>query len=187
MTDDLAKDRAPAPPDLPRAVRGIGRVFAVVAGALTMLLMLLTVVDIGMRQLAGTGLPVTLEVTEVALVAVVFLGMTGAQLSHTHVSTPVLVDRLSPRRRHLARGLGLLVVSLLVAWLVWSTTMTGLASWRSGEFRFGLVQFPVWPAKLIIPIGATGFLLVLVSECVASWAAVVRGRADGGPEARHGD
>ena len=43
MTDDLAKDRAPAPPDLPRAVRGIGRVFAVVAGALTMLLMLLTV------------------------------------------------------------------------------------------------------------------------------------------------
>lgn len=175
-TDEQTAAPARPPATAPRSLRAIGTGMSIVAGVGTVLLMLLTVVDVTLRQLGGRGVGFTLEVTEVVLVAVVFAGMASAQLSRSHVQTPILTDHLPPRWADAARFAGLVVAVALMTWLTVMTLRSGLTSLRAGEFRFGLVRFPVWPAKLVIPVGAAGFTLVLLSDCVSAGRALVRGR-----------
>jgi TRAP-type C4-dicarboxylate transport system permease small subunit len=175
--DQTAGSTRSRSPSVPVALRALGTAMAAVAGAGVVVLMLLTVVDVLLRQSGGQGLGFTLEVTEVVLVAVVFAGMTSAQLSRSHVQTPILTDRLPPRWAAVARFVGLAIAVALTAWMTVATLRAGLTSFHRGEFRFGLVRFPVWPAKLIIPVGVAGFTLVLLSECVGAARAVLRGFA----------
>jgi TRAP-type C4-dicarboxylate transport system permease small subunit len=141
---------------------------AFVAGLGIVGLMLLTVADVALRKLAGRGIPGTLEISEVALVAVVFAALMAAEVNNVHVRTPILVERLSGRVANLAKMLGLVPAALFVSWAAWLTAMEGLASMERGEFRFGIVAVPVWPAKLVIPIGLAGLAVALMVKVVTA-------------------
>jgi TRAP-type mannitol/chloroaromatic compound transport system permease small subunit len=64
--------------------------------------------------------------------------------------------------------LGLVPAALFVSWAAWLTAMEGLASMERGEFRFGIVAVPVWPAKLVIPIGLAGLAVALMAKVVTA-------------------
>ena len=171
---DVSEATAPtAPPRSPanvvtRAVRGMSSALAFVAGLGIVGLMLLTVADVALRKFAGRGLPGTLEISEVALVAVVFAALMAAEVNNVHVRTPILVERMSGRVANLANLLGLVPATLFVSWAAWLTAMEGLASMERGEFRFGIVAVPVWPAKLVIPIGLAGLAVALIAKVVTA-------------------
>jgi TRAP-type C4-dicarboxylate transport system permease small subunit len=151
-----------------RAVRGMSSALAFVAGLGIVGLMLLTVADVALRKFAGRGIPGTLEISEVALVAVVFAALMAAEVNNVHVRTPILVERLSDRVANLAKLLGLVPATLFVSWAAWLTAVEGLASTERGEFRFGIVAVPVWPAKLVIPIGLAGLAVALMAKVVTA-------------------
>jgi TRAP-type C4-dicarboxylate transport system permease small subunit len=164
----MAQDSPPTGTDRrdPRPIRLVANGLAVLAGMAVVALMLLTVVDVFKRKFFGQGLTFAPEVTEIALVATVFLGMMAAQFAGAHVRTPVVTQRLRGRWQPGARLLGLVIAVGLVAWTTVVTLDYGLESWRTGEFRFGLARVPVWPAKLAIPIGMAGLTLALLVEAV---------------------
>ena len=182
---DVSEATAPtAPPRssanvVTRAVRGMSSALAFVAGLGIVGLMLLTVADVALRKFAGRGIPGTLEISEVALVAVVFAALMAAEVNNVHVRTPILVERMSGRVANLANLLGLVPATLFVSWAAWLTAMEGLASMERGEFRFGIVAVPVWPAKLVIPIGLAGLAVALIAKVVT---AVRRARLGRPPE-----
>jgi TRAP-type C4-dicarboxylate transport system permease small subunit len=144
----------------------VGSVLAMLAGLSIVVLMVLTVVDVFKRKFFGHGLTFAPEVTEVALVALVFLGMMAAQFSGAHVRTPVVTGRLKGWWQSGARLAGLTIAVLLMGWMTIVTLDYGLESWRTGEFRFGLARVPVWPAKLAIPLGTAGLTTALLVEAV---------------------
>lgn len=171
---DVSESTAPSEPArrpqnvVTRAVRGMSSALAFVAGLGIVGLMLLTVADVALRKLAGRGIPGTLEISEVALVGVVFAALMAAEVNNVHVRTPILVERLSGRVANLAKMLGLVPAALFVSWAAWLTAMEGLASMERGEFRFGIVAVPVWPAKLVIPIGLAGLAVALMVKVVTA-------------------
>lgn len=171
---DVSESTAPSEPArrpqnvVTRAVRGMSSALAFVAGLGIVGLMLLTVADVALRKLAGRGIPGTLEISEVALVGVVFAALMAAEVNNVHVRTPILVERLSGRVANLAKMLGLVPAALFVSWAAWLTAMEGLASMERGEFRFGIVAVPVWPAKLVIPIGLAGLAVALMAKVVTA-------------------
>lgn len=148
----------------PRWLVITGTVFSALAGLGIFVLMALTVFDVGRRDLEGHGVKGVVEISEVLLAIVAFLGMLGAQLNGQHIKSPIVTNRLPDRSAHLTRAVGSLLACGLAAWATWLTVGVAKNSIASGEYRFGLVQVPLWPAKVAIPLGLGCFALALALD-----------------------
>lgn len=145
-------------------IRLISTVLAIIAALCVLAMMGITVADVASRTATGRSVPGAQEVSEQLVVALVFLGMAYAYYRHEHVAVSICVRALPVRPRAVFRLLGRAIMLGLVIWMIWAT---GESAWRSfmrGEFRFGLLQVPVWPARAAIPIGLTAFALQALSE-----------------------
>lgn len=130
-----------------------------VGGALTIVLMVLTVTDVIVRKVTGTGVPGNVEYGEVLLVICVFLGLGAAQMNGDHISTSLVTSRLSPNVRRAVRAIGFLVGVTVAVVLLVASVQVAMDSVIDGEYRFGLVGVPMWPARVAVAIGALMFLL----------------------------
>lgn len=135
------------------------------------LLMLPTVADVTHRKLLGPSLPGALEISEIGVVFIAYLAMAAALHRGAHISTPILTSRLRPAAARAARLVGMVVVWALLALMVWGAAGIAAESYSVGEFRFGLVQVPIWPAKLIVPVGLFLMLVELTIQIVREFAA----------------
>jgi len=161
LSDMPASSTGSVAEDLPRGLRVVSSVLATIAGTAIIGLMLITVVDIYLRERGRPGVAGIIEWTEVLLVAVVVAGLMTAEINRVHVRTDVLTSRLRPFARHLVRGIGLAVVTGFALWFVYATWTTAQASYELREVRPGIAEVPIWPAKLAIPVGFLGLGTIL--------------------------
>lgn len=133
------------------------------------ILILLTAVDVSGRLLRNRPVPGIIEFAEVLLVALIWLGIAQAQRTDAHVSVTLLVSRL-PRRVSLAvRAAGLTVMLVIVVWLSVLAIQQAEASVASGEYRWGLMRVPIWPARIAVALGLLALLLETVISLVKMW------------------
>lgn len=162
----------------PRTARWLGRMsvgLATVAGAAILLLMFATVADVASRKGGGGGIAGVVEWTEVLLVVVIFAGMMGAELSGAHIrGMSFLTDREHSIVAPLLRCFGSAASALVLAWAVGATSDEALESIKLGEFRMGLIQVPIWPAKLAIPIGLAGFAALMTYRAFSQFREALR-------------
>ncbi len=76
-----------------------------------------------------------------------------------HIRIEILYDYLPPKLKVLARMVALLCFVAFVGVLVWQATWMGWNSFRSRELLAGAFRIPLYPFKIMIPIGAFLFLL----------------------------
>lgn len=154
-----------------RAIRFLTRLGYWVAVAATLLLMLLGGLDVIATQFLGTPIPAALELQEVLLAAMIFMGLAHVQEKRQHISVEIVVSRFSQATR---RRLNLLV-------LVASVFVLGVIAWRSGVLALSSIEmretagaslaFPIYPAKVLVALGAALACL----ECVRQIACWFRG------------
>lgn len=123
--------------------------------------MVSTAADVTSRQVTGSSIPGVVEYSEVLMVGLIFLGLAYAQRVGAHIGVDLVTERMPVRVAHLVRSVGLVIAIGVVAIMGWETLEVALRSFESREFRFGLVQVPIWPARLLIPIGLGALLLEL--------------------------
>ncbi|SEQ82184.1 TRAP transporter small permease [Thalassovita taeanensis] len=106
----------------PKGRFSLRTLLACLGGVLLLGMMGLTVVDVIGRYLFNAPLLGAMELTEVILAAVIFLGLTAVSLSDGHVTVDLLTDRM-PIRWHPWRlaltGVFSGVVLSVVAWRIW--------------------------------------------------------------------
>lgn len=105
--------------------------------------------------LTATPVPAAFEFMATMMVVNVFLGISLGQARRRHVRVELLI-KILPRPLQiasdvLAHGLSLALFTL-IAWFGWQS---GLHSTNVGEYTAGLIQYPVWPARLVLAFGAT--------------------------------
>lgn len=147
-------------------VQAVSRAFSWLAGFFVLVLMLLVVMEVMARDVFETTLGGTIEISEVLLVFLVFLGIAFAQQEGAHVNTNLVTSRLPERRAALVRATGMVLASLVLFVAAWATADRGWASMQAGEARFGLRSVPVWPARLIVPVG---FVLLGLESLFTAW------------------
>ncbi|MGM7669217.1 TRAP transporter small permease [Microbacterium sp. A93] len=147
---------------LERATLVVEPVLRTIASIGVLLLMIATVVDVSMRTLAGHGVPGVIEITEVLLVVTVFLAMMSSGRDGQHIRVTLLTDRLPEAAARLVRSIGLVLSLMIVGWLTWATIDKAIVSLRTAEYRFGLINVPIWPARVAIPIGLVCLAIVLI-------------------------
>lgn len=161
-----------------RLIRTLSICFAIAAALCVVGMMGLTVIDVANRSVTGRSVPGAQEISEQLIVALVFLGMAFAYYRKEHVAVTMCTRALPIRTRGPVRLLGRCVLLGLVFWLIWATGHEALRSYAQGEFRFGLLQVPVWPARAAIPIGLAALALQVMAEMATLIGNIRAGRDD---------
>jgi TRAP-type C4-dicarboxylate transport system permease small subunit len=160
-----------------QGIQIVTRVFSWISGAFILVLMLLVVLEVFLRDVFSTTIGGTIEISEVMLAFLVFLGVAYAQQSSAHVNTNLVTSRIPPRVAGVVRTVGLVIAALVMLWAAWASAGRGWDSFQAGEARFGLRSVPVWPARLIIPVG---FALLALETLFTAHDAWRSGRPTGG-------
>lgn len=156
---------------LVKVIQSISRFLAIISALATLILMLLTVVDVFSRMGGGGSIPGLLELSEVALVFVVFCGIAFGQQHRTHVAVSLLTARLPENLGRVLVSIGLVVIMVIFVWATYATGVQAIESTMRQESRFGITAVPIWPSRILIPVGF-GLLLL---ETLIQLIQVVKG------------
>ena len=142
---------------------------ALLGGIAVFSLMLLAVVSVNGRNFANSPLPGYVDWIEQAMPLISFVGISYTQRLGGHIRMDILIGRLRGRALWLVELISTLVMLALMLLLVWGTFAHFQ---RAFDFNAPLwsrdssmdISLPLWPSKLIVPIGFSVLSLRLVLQ-----------------------
>jgi TRAP-type transport system small permease protein len=147
-----------------RLVGRISLTAAVLAAASGVVLMIAVVADVATRTATGGSLPGMVDVAESMLVVMTYLGLAYGERTGQQIRTSVLTDRCPPGVAFALRTGSMVAMFLVVAWLTWASVGRAVESTTSREYRFGLIHWPLYPARIVVALGFAALLLVVVEK-----------------------
>ena len=135
------------------SVRRVSDVLGWIAMVFMAILMFGVTADVAARAIYGQSVPGLFEMSELSMVMVVFLGLGWTLRDDAHIRVTMLTDRLSGRRRRLVEGVAWLCAALVFLLLAWPSTQEAAYSFSIREFRWGVVQIPIWWTKIALAAG----------------------------------
>lgn len=131
------------------------------------LIMVMTTADVTKRFILGSSLQGSVEVCEILLVILAFLGLAWAEVTNTHVRTDIIFERL-PRKMKPSVNLFAHLISIAVlVFFVYATTLHAKSQFIIGEVAWtGTSQIELWPARFTIVLGLIAFCIVKLVEMV---------------------
>jgi TRAP-type C4-dicarboxylate transport system permease small subunit len=160
---------------LNRALRRFNAVLHSAAGVTMVLLMLWTVADIAGRSLFSRPLPGTVELTELAVVVLVYLGLARAEDENAHISADLLYVRFGERAQQLVRVFAGIVSLGVVSILTWRLFVFA-GQMDAGGYSTGVLRIPIYPVAMLGVLGSAAFTLAVLSNLVDSIQTAVRSR-----------
>jgi TRAP-type C4-dicarboxylate transport system permease small subunit len=153
--------------------------FMVVVSISLASIMLITVVDVVSRYALNAPLGWAYDViTEYLLVAAFFLSLSYVMRIGGHMGLDFLVRRAaSPPIRNVASLVGDLLTFLMGAGMFYGGLMIAWSAWQGGDVITGAVEFPTWPSRVLVPIGAGVFCLRMLHRMGCTLEAWRRGVA----------
>jgi TRAP-type mannitol/chloroaromatic compound transport system permease small subunit len=116
------------------------------------LLMFTMVLDALGRKLVST-VPGAFETSKALMVLTAFLPQAYTQMRRGHIWIDIFVQGYPKKTQGFLTGMGALLGSAAFGLLAW---LTGQVAWEStlvGEFESGIINFPTWPVRWLIPVG----------------------------------
>ncbi|MCW4385493.1 TRAP transporter small permease [Salinibacterium sp. SYSU T00001] len=147
-----------------RVFRPATKWFAIVSAVLCGALALLLTAEVVMRASTGGSIRGLFEIAELGLVMTVFLGLAQAEVNGTHVRVTLLTDRLRPAVANRLRGVALLLACLFLGWMSIELIERAIDSFIGGEYRTGLLNFPVWPSRAFVAFGTSLLTVVMLAK-----------------------
>jgi TRAP-type C4-dicarboxylate transport system permease small subunit len=160
--------------DGPRVLKGlvekIGNVLAVIAGvALTVTMLAMTVDAVG-RKTVGP-LPGAYEASMALLVLVMFLPQAFTERKGAHISVDLLTRHLPFKLSSYLRGMGAVLGMAVFILVTWLGVGKAYHATLSGETWPGIVNFPVWPFRWVVPLGSGALVLQYLLTAIEMFSA----------------
>ncbi|WP_130650759.1 TRAP transporter small permease [Egicoccus halophilus] len=158
--------------------QGLARVTMVLhvgAGVTLVALLAWTVTDIVGRSFFGNPLRGTVELTELAVVVLVYLGLARVESQDAHISVDLLYVRLGRRAQLGLRAFAGVVGFLVVAVMTWRLYVYA-GQLDAGGYTTGIRRVPLYPVALLGVAGAAAFGLSILTNLVLVVRSLVRGR-----------
>ncbi len=153
---------------LRRVVFAATQVLAFLAVICIVVALVATVADVTRRSLSGQSVKGVIELGEVLMVAIVFLGLGYAESRGAHVSMTAVVRRMPPKTAAVLNVLGQVLMIFVVGWMAFVTADRAIESVAAQEYRFGLVPVLVWPARIAIAVGLAAYVFTLMFRLLDS-------------------
>jgi TRAP-type C4-dicarboxylate transport system permease small subunit len=144
------------------------------------LLAALGVADIFGTTILTMPVPSALELSEAALVIVVFTGLAQAQRRRAHITVDIFSAKFTGKMRRISTALALISAILFFGFIAWRG---GLAAWQSiliDERSMGQSSFPIYPSKILLSVGS----IIAMFESIRQFIHLLLGATDQ-PELEH--
>lgn len=128
--------------------------------------MLLTTVDATLRYGFHSGIPASYHLTEYLLVAMIALPLAQTQIEKAHVRVDLFITRIHGRAFHIIEFTTILFALILFALATYFCGKEAIRAFIMGDYEYGIINYPKWPAKWFIPIGTGAFCLSLLVDVV---------------------
>ena len=150
-----------------RATRGMIRVGYWVAVLATLALMIIGGMDVLGTYFLHKPVPAALELQEVLLAIMVFMGLSHAQSLREHISVDIVIQSMPARARRILDLVVLVASAIVFAIIAWRCGALAWSSVGMRETASASFAFPVYPAKVLVALGAA----LAALECLrqAGW------------------
>ncbi len=148
-----------------RVLRGLHRAADVLLALLVGALLLLSLVQIGLRMFLNTGLDWAEPVSRVGVHWLAMLGALGAARAHRHIAIDALPKLLPPRWRRMSWAISQLATATICGMLGWFSY--GMVQMERSEPSVFVPGIPSWWPMLVLPFG---FALMSLRFAVAAFA-----------------
>ncbi len=165
---------------LDRALFWLETKLALLGGIAVFSLMVLAVVSVSGRNIANAPLPGYVDWIEQAMPLIAFVGVSYTQRLGGHIRMDIFIGRLRGRALWMVELISTLVMLALMLLLVWGTFSHFLraldfnAPFWSGDSSMD-IGIPIWPSKLIVPIGFSVLSLRLLLQAWGFGRAFISG------------
>jgi TRAP-type mannitol/chloroaromatic compound transport system permease small subunit len=89
----------------------------------------------------------------------------GYTLMHdSHIRIEMFYDRFPSRLKGVIRWLTLFAALCFLGSLLWKSTTMAIEAWETKELAMGVFKLPLYPLKMLIPVGACLFILGCITK-----------------------
>ncbi|MBF7097002.1 TRAP transporter small permease [Alkalibacter mobilis] len=141
----------------------INRIASYISAVIMFILTIWTVMDVAGRYILNKPIRGTYEITELALVLIVFFGLGYAQHKDDHVVIDLLYTRFPRKMRFVIYELGVLLSIGVTALMTWRLYLYGVRM-QSGNYTTSVLGIPLYPVVIFAVIGSICFLLSLIAS-----------------------
>ncbi len=141
------------------AIDAINKHVGMVICYLTLPLLAFVVTEVVLRYVFNRPTIWVWDVNVQLLAVLAIMGSGHALFAKTHVTVDVIVSRLSPRKRAIVDLITAFLFFFCIGTLVWQGTISGWRSVVGRESYTSVWAPPIYPLKMLVPVGA--FLLLL--------------------------
>ena len=128
-------------------------------------MMAMVTVDVIMRYIFNSPINGAMEISEILLVLVVFLGLAAVQSKDEHVTVTLFISRFKNQARLI---LSIVMTSLALGFfilMIWQSTENAVSAWKAGS-EFQDLEITTVPARLLVPVGVSLLCLELLVKIV---------------------
>lgn len=140
-------------------------------------LMVLGVMQIGLRSIFNSPIEGYIDLVELSMAFLAFLGAAYCQRLGGHIRMEILIGRLHGRALWAAEAAGTLVALLIIAVLIWYGTGHFWRAYTLGDTTID-AEYPVWPSKLLVPIAFSVWFVRLAIQFAGSVRLVIHPDAE---------
>jgi TRAP-type C4-dicarboxylate transport system permease small subunit len=141
------------------------------------LMMVLGVVQIVMRTIFNSPVAGYIDMVELSMASMAFLGAAYCQRLGTHIRMDLVVSHLSGRKYWALEIFSTLVGMFIIAVLVWYGAGHFWRAYTLGDTTID-AEFVVWPSKLLVPVAFSIWFLRLTVQLAGSIRLFVDPSAD---------
>ncbi|MGI9465230.1 MAG: TRAP transporter small permease subunit [Aestuariivirgaceae bacterium] len=132
-----------------------GLLLAFQSGIAMLLMMFAGSLDIVGTNVFGRPVPAAFEFMATMMVVVVFFALSLAQARKAHLRVEVVYNHMPALLQYIVDIIQYVVTTAffgLIGYFGWKAAALGFAQ---GEYASGIVNFPIWPARFALAIGAS--------------------------------
>ena len=146
-------------------VRHLAHLSAMGAAVCLLALMLLTFVDVVGRDLFNSALPFAVELTELGMGLLIFLGLALTTLERGHISVDLISTSVPEIGRTLMAFLAAILGTVFFALVAWQLFVRASSFMRDG-LATQVLFLPVYPVAFIMALCAVFVTLICIYQIV---------------------
>lgn len=143
-----------------------------VAAFAILLLMCLGVAQIVMRTVFNAPIEGYIDLVELSMASMAFLGAAYCQRIGAHIRMELLVGRLHGRALWIIEAFGTVIALIIIGTLVWYAWAHFMRAFTLGDTTID-AEFPVWPSKLLVPVAFALWFARLAVQLLGSIRLIV--------------
>ena len=152
---------------------------AAISSGIIFIMMFMITADVVMRYVFNSPIQGTFELSEFGLVWIVFLSIAYIQSHKGHIKIDIATSWMPMKGQMILDIFSYILGIAFFAVVFWQSGKMAWNAWVIQDHTMGLVEFPLWPAKFLVPYGAGLICLQFLSNIVQDISRIFSPAIDG--------